>query len=315
MHHSDQRLEAISSARQNWMEALFNALFISAPMIVLFRVDPMNQWETGILAGMSAAFLNNLLTLSHMNVRWQVGWWSRFWCSPQMHRIHHSLEPEHIDRNFAFVFPMWDVIFGTYYQPKKDEFPATGVAGEEGFHSFRDAQIYTPREILEKPDRLTDAEFAVIKRHADDGAELLSHLGEPEVVAIVRHHHERLDGGGYPAGLSGSEIPLGARIIAVADTYDVLTARDSYRKPVSSAEAIAELRRVAGTQLDPAVVSVFVELLGTKDLRYRHGDDADFETELAMDRRIGIEQWAAREDPRAPFRMLRGETGNKCGGH
>jgi HD-GYP domain-containing protein (c-di-GMP phosphodiesterase class II) len=79
---------------------------------------------------------------------------------------------------------------------------------------------------------------------------------------------------------------LGARIISVADTYDVLTARDSYRKPVSSAEAIEELRRVAGSQLDPAVVSVFIDLLGTKDLVYRHGDDADFETELAMDSRI-----------------------------
>jgi HD-GYP domain-containing protein (c-di-GMP phosphodiesterase class II) len=79
---------------------------------------------------------------------------------------------------------------------------------------------------------------------------------------------------------------LGARIISVADTYDVLTARDSYRQPISSKLAIEELRRVAGTQLDPAVVSVFVELLGTKDLVYRHGDDADFETELAMDTRI-----------------------------
>jgi len=147
MHHTDRRLEAISSARQNWLEAVFNALFIAVPMIVLFKVDPLEQWETGILAGMTAAFLNNFLTLSHMNVRWQVGWFSRFWCSPQMHRIHHSLEPEHIDRNFAFVFPMWDVIFGTYYQPKWGEFPATGVHGEDGFHSFRDAAIYSPREM------------------------------------------------------------------------------------------------------------------------------------------------------------------------
>ena len=71
-------------------------------------------------------------------------------------------------------------------------------------------KIYTPHEILDKPERLTDAEFEIIKRHADDGADLLAHLGEPEVVAIVRHHHERLDGGGYPNGLSGDDIPLGA---------------------------------------------------------------------------------------------------------
>ena len=127
----------------------------------------------------------------------------------------------------------------------------------------------------------------MIRTHPEEGARLVSHLeGYGAAAELVRAHHERFDGNGYPHGLARTQIPLGARIIAVADTYDVLTARDSYRKPVSSAEAIAELRRVAGTQLDPAVVSVFVELLGTKDLRYRHGDDADFETELAMDRRI-----------------------------
>jgi HD-GYP domain-containing protein (c-di-GMP phosphodiesterase class II) len=95
------------------------------------------------------------------------------------------------------------------------------------------------------------------------------------------------------------QIPLGSRIISVADTYDVLTARDSYRKPVSSAQAIAELQRVAGTQLDPAVVSVFVDLLATKDLRYRHGDDADFETELAMDKRVA--RYAAGVAPGSPM--------------
>jgi sterol desaturase/sphingolipid hydroxylase (fatty acid hydroxylase superfamily) len=148
MHHTDRELEAISTARQNWMEAVFNALFIAAPVILLFKLDPLDQWSTGIAAGVAAGFLNNLLTLSHMNVRWQVGWFSRFWCSPQIHRIHHSLAPEHIDKNFAFMFPMWDVIFGTYVHPKKDEFPETGVAGEDGFSSFWEAEIYSQREIL-----------------------------------------------------------------------------------------------------------------------------------------------------------------------
>jgi sterol desaturase/sphingolipid hydroxylase (fatty acid hydroxylase superfamily) len=148
MHHTDRELEAISTARQNWMEAAFNAVFITTPMILLFKVDPLDQWSTGILAGVTAAFLNNVLTLSHMNVRWQVGWFSRFWCSPQVHRIHHSLAPQHIDKNFAFMFPMWDVIFGTYFQPGKDEFPETGVEGEHGFDSFWEAQIYSQREML-----------------------------------------------------------------------------------------------------------------------------------------------------------------------
>jgi putative nucleotidyltransferase with HDIG domain len=119
-------------------------------------------------------------------------------------------------------------------------------------------KIYTPREILDKPDRLTDAEFDIIKRHPDDGAGLLSHLGEPEVVEIVRHHHERLDGGGYPNGLSGAAIPLGARIIAVADTFDALTSTRAYRRSTSHKQALSILAAEAGTQLDSDAVAAFL---------------------------------------------------------
>lgn len=148
MHHTDRQLEAISSARQNWIEAVLNGLFIAAPMILLFKIDPRDQWSTGIMAGVTAGFVTTLLTLSHMNVRLHTGWLARFWCGPQNHRIHHSLEPQHIDKNFAFVFPIWDVIFGTYVHPRKGEFPQTGVSGEEGFGSFWEAEIYTQREWL-----------------------------------------------------------------------------------------------------------------------------------------------------------------------
>jgi putative nucleotidyltransferase with HDIG domain len=144
-----------------------------------------------------------------------------------------------------------------------------------------------PDDILKADVPLGDAEWELIRTHPEEGARLVAHLeGYAAAAELVRAHHERFDGKGYPHGLARTQIPLGSRIISVADTYDVLTARDSYRKPIPSAQAIEELRRVAGTQLDPAVVSVFVDLLGTKDLRYRHGDDADFETELAMDKRI-----------------------------
>ena len=144
-----------------------------------------------------------------------------------------------------------------------------------------------PDRILKADVPLGQAEWELIRTHPEEGARLVAHLeGYAAAAELVRTHHERFDGNGYPNGLAGTDIPLGARIISVADTYDVLTARDSYRTPVASAQAIDELRRVAGTQLDPAVVSIFVELIATKDLRYRHGDDADFETELAMDTRI-----------------------------
>ena len=98
--------------------------------------------------------------------------------------------------------------------------------------------------------------------------------GYGPVADIVLSHHEKIDGTGYPYGLSGEHIPLGSRILAAADTYDVMTARDSYRDPVSSEEALAELRRVAGTQLDPLVVDVFVEMIerhGVAFPPYRRG--------------------------------------------
>ncbi len=110
--------------------------------------------------------------------------------------------------------------------------------------------------------------------------------GYQPVGDIILAHHERIDGLGYPRGIQGDEIPVISRIISVADTYDVMTARDSYREPVSSLEAIEELRRVSGSQLDGRFVEIFISMLENQDLTYRHGEDADFEAELALDRRI-----------------------------
>jgi putative nucleotidyltransferase with HDIG domain len=120
-------------------------------------------------------------------------------------------------------------------------------------------KIYTPREIIEKPGRLTDEEFAVIRAHPVDGAALLTHLDEPAIVAIVRHHHERLDGRGYPAGLRGDDIPLGARIVAVADTFDALTSARAYRRAQTHKHALAILEAESGTQLDADAVASFMK--------------------------------------------------------
>jgi putative nucleotidyltransferase with HDIG domain len=120
-------------------------------------------------------------------------------------------------------------------------------------------KLYTPRDILNKPGRLTDAEFDVIKRHPVDGAEMLADVdGDPEMVAIVRSHHERLDGRGYPDGLAGTDIPLGARIIAVADTFDALTSTRSYRPAARHKRALDILREEAGAQLDGDAVAAFL---------------------------------------------------------
>jgi putative nucleotidyltransferase with HDIG domain len=140
-----------------------------------------------------------------------------------------------------------------------------------------------PDPILKADVPLGEEDWDLIRRHPEEGARLVSYLDGYEGTAeLIRAHHERYDGCGYPAGLAGRDIPLGARIISVADTYDVMTARDSYSTPVSSHAAIAELRRVAGAQLDPAVVSVFVELLATRELGYRHAEDADFDAALGV---------------------------------
>jgi putative nucleotidyltransferase with HDIG domain len=135
--------------------------------------------------------------------------------------------------------------------------------------------------------RLSDAEWEEIKKHPYEGARIVSQIdGYQPIGEIILAHHERIDGKGYPRGLDGEEIPLLARIISVADTYDVMTARDTYREPVSSYEAVVELRRVSGSQLDAACVEAFVQVLEGKDLAYRHGEDADFEAELVLDKRI-----------------------------
>ncbi len=144
-----------------------------------------------------------------------------------------------------------------------------------------------PDSILFADRKLTDEEWELIKLHPEHGARLVERIeGYGPVAEIVMHHHERFSGGGYPAGIAGDAIPLGSRIIAAADTYDVMTSRDSYRRPVSSEAALAELRRVAGMQLDPAVVETFERMILERRVQFSHSDHADFESELAFERRV-----------------------------
>ena len=124
-------------------------------------------------------------------------------------------------------------------------------------------KISVESRILLKPGPLDDVETAVMRSHATIGGELVrDSVAWPEtpvdVVSAIRHHHERWDGQGYPCGLAGDEIPLASRIIGVADAFDAMTSRRPYREPVSTEEALAELRREAGRQFDPAVVLAFL---------------------------------------------------------
>ncbi len=144
-----------------------------------------------------------------------------------------------------------------------------------------------PDRILLANTRLDDGDWEIVKRHPYQGARLVGQVdGYGPVADIILSHHERVDGRGYPRGLKGEDIPLLSRCISVADTYDVMTSRDSYRDPVTPATAIAELRRVAGAQLDARLVELFTALHERGELAFGHGDDADFETELQFERRV-----------------------------
>jgi putative nucleotidyltransferase with HDIG domain len=144
------------------------------------------------------------------------------------------------------------------------------------------------------PDRilhaevLSDDDWALIRRHPQDGATLVGRLdGYGPIADAILYHHERVDGSGYPAGLIGNEIPLSSRILSICSTYDTLTARDTYRTPMTPQDAMTELRRVAGRHLDPELVENFVAMLQRNGPpTTADGDNADFAAELAFEQRV-----------------------------
>lgn len=131
-------------------------------------------------------------------------------------------------------------------------------------------KLSLPVELLLKADRLDEDEWALVKQHPEAGARIVGGLPSSQtLLAIVRHHHERVDGRGYPAGLRGSEIPAAARIVGAVDAYAAMTQPRPYRASLSPDDAIAELRRNADAQFDAEVVAALVWLLDAHDEDYR----------------------------------------------
>lgn len=121
-------------------------------------------------------------------------------------------------------------------------------------------KVSIPDSIVTKPDKLTEQEWEVIRRHSAEGARIVSGISSLASIApLIRHHHESYDGSGYPDGLKGDDIPLGARIINIADAYDTLTTLRPYQQPISHEEACKELKKCAGSQFDPKLVEAFVK--------------------------------------------------------
>lgn len=145
-HHIDREFDALTSQRNNWVDATLGTVLITLPATVLFGIDENNIVGEGIFYTSLAYGLRFLYYINHSSLRMQFGRFSVIWMSAQTHRIHHSLRDEHRDKNFAAWFPLWDIIFGTYYHPKKDEFPETGVDDEKEISSFWEAQTFPLRE-------------------------------------------------------------------------------------------------------------------------------------------------------------------------
>jgi len=163
-----------------------------------------------------------------------------------------------------------------------DEPQVTKIGFSSMLHDV--GKITTPDSILNKPGRLDSAERATMKEHAETGARL---LGRDSFYAMAREialtHHEWVDGTGYPRGLKGDAIPLAARVVAVADVFDALTSKRSYKEAWSVGEARAELQRIAGTHLDARLVDIFLKLLDEGKLdyiarRYDANLDKDYQT-------------------------------------
>jgi putative nucleotidyltransferase with HDIG domain len=143
-----------------------------------------------------------------------------------------------------------------------------GLADDAVAHVRRAAALHDvgkvaiPDEILHAPRSLTEDEWEYMRQHTLIGARIIGAAPEMQpVAAIVRSSHERWDGGGYPDALAGEDIPLGARIVAVCDSYDAMTTTRAYRAAMPVADAVAELERCAGSQFDPRVVAAFRAVL------------------------------------------------------
>jgi putative nucleotidyltransferase with HDIG domain len=195
-------------------------------------------------------------------------------------RLDNSSEQEIIEAVHALAATVDAKDHYTYGHSKKTSEYAVRIAQELGYSAERIAKlkaaamlhdigkIRVPDNILFKPGPLISDEWVAIREHPKFGVAILKHIkGLSGCLPIIQHHHEHFDGKGYPAGLAGDDIPLDARILAVADAYDAMTSQRPYRpSKLTHQDALKELARCKGTYFDPEIVRVFTELWKPLDL-------------------------------------------------
>ncbi len=158
-------------------------------------------------------------------------------------------------------------------------------------------KIGIPDSILNKPGRLSDYEFAIIKQHTITGGEILKDIHSMQNAFIAaKYHHERYDGKGYPSGLKGEEIPLFARVIAVADAYDAMTSNRVYRKKLSNDVVLKELEKGRGTQFDPEIADIFIEILRRNQSDINGTDNEEFRMSEVINNQHRSEEYLATHD-------------------
>jgi putative nucleotidyltransferase with HDIG domain len=143
--------------------------------------------------------------------------------------------------------------------------------------------------ILNKPDKLNHEEITIIRTHSELSAQIISSTSLKEIIPYVRAHHERWDGQGYPDGLKGEEIPLIARLLAVADSFDAMTSDRPYRNSLGIEVALDEIKRCAGTQFDPMVVEHFLAMFGITNLSTLFSDKPkEFDYDSEQDNAVAV---------------------------
>jgi len=146
LHHMDPQMDVVTVGRQNWIEGFTHTLFAITLPALLFKLDQVNFFDAGVTGATIGIVASCWGPFFHANVKLHLGKAAVLLQAPQLHRIHHSRLPQHQDKNFVNYFPIWDLLFGTYYRPARDEYPPTGVEGEKEVDSLLEAELLTLRE-------------------------------------------------------------------------------------------------------------------------------------------------------------------------